>query len=187
MSLGAGVSDSSSKSSAFPKWATPLFAKEVLPYTRTLLQGYDPSGGALRKAAGAEYETTLSGARLNPATNPYLAKTGEAITRTSQEALDRALGSVGRNAQGQGMLLSGATSKIMGDTARRSTQDVADRLTNLFGQNFAQERGLMANAAPQAVATSQLDLQQLLSFLQLLKGGESKGSSSSVQASGSLW
>jgi len=177
MSYGGGGS-SSSVQNAFEPWTLPLFRGEVMPYASKLLGTADITGGPLRKAAEGQYMETLSGKYLDPSSNPNLAATAAAIKSNSQQALDSAIASVNRGGQRTGSLLSSKSGQAQGEQIRRSQQDLTNALTSLYGQNYAQERARQVATAGQAEMASQLDINKLLQFLNILKGGSAASSSS---------
>jgi hypothetical protein len=183
MSLGGGYSSSQGKSTSFSKWTLPLFKDMVLPFVQQLQAKFDGTGGPMRAAAETQYGDTLAGKYLSPETNPNLAATADVIQRNSQQALDQALAKINGGAAQNGTLFSTKTNQIAGDTARRSVQDTTDRVTQLYGGNYAAERQQQAGAADRALAASQLDLDQLFKFFDILKGGTSTNRSSSIQGS----
>ena len=183
---GYGASSSSNKSDAFEKWSLPLFQGQVMPFAQRLLSNYDPTGGTLRTSATDQFTKTLNGDYLDPATNPNLAKSADAIQTNASQAFDRALNRVNQGGAANGTLLSSKVGQIQADTARKSAADVANSVTNLYGNAYSQERGLQAGAAGQATNASQVDMSQLLNFLNLLKGGQSKGNTDAWNTSGNV-
>jgi hypothetical protein len=122
------------------------------------MQGYD----ALKATAGAgataidpaiaENNKTLSGAYLSPDTNPYLKDIATRISGIAGSNINSSFGGAGRTGSGLGGYYAGKA--------------VGDSLTDLYGSNYAAERGRMSSAvgmAPSLEAGRYLGPQALIS------------------------
>lgn len=156
-----------------------LSNKEYTPYTGQRIAGLgsDTLNGIAKTESLAkygfqgqndamnEYQKTVRGDYLNPASNPYLAKTAEAIgqafnntTNSQNLGLQRTAGAFGN---------SGLMQKMSGDNAT-----LANSLNQLYGNNYTQERGNQLNAmqlAPNMQNMGYADAKQLLGTGDILR------------------
>lgn len=123
---------------------TPMFDKRELDAYDYLFQQAG-KGGADLEGAIAENNKTLRGEYLTPETNPFLADIARRISGIAGANVNSMFGGRGRTSGG-----------LSGYYAGKGT---ADSLTDLYGQNYAAERGRQQQAvgmAP-ALANSRLD------------------------------
>lgn len=170
------MSYSSGSSSSAPSWYTDQFlGGSVLPFAQQQMKQYTQNGGQtpLSQAGQSQLLATVRGDYLNPSSNPNLQSVAEIIRRNSEEALGKSLGQIGQGAEAVGGLFSTKTAQQKAAAARAATQDVADRLTNLYAGNYAAERQNQVNASNTA---SNLDFEKLLRLADALKTQVSSGS-----------
>ena len=124
---------------------------------------------------GTLLDNTIQGNFLDPTTNPYLSQTyqqaaGELTdTFTNQilPALSAQFGSAGgSNSQIQGQIATNAAGKL--------SDSLAKLQTNLYGQNFQQERGRQMQAGGMLPMYSQLARQPIMDQLQVGRAVEGK-------------
>ena len=124
---------------------------------------------------GTLLDNTIQGNFLDPTTNPYLSQTyqqaaGELTdTFTNQilPALSAQFGSAGgSNSQIQGQIATNAAGKL--------SDSLAKLQTNLYGQNFQQERGRQMQAGGMLPMYSQLARQPIMDQLQVGQAVEGK-------------
>jgi len=124
---------------------------------------------------GTLLNNTIQGNFLDPTTNPYLSQTyqqaaGELTdTFTNQilPALSAQFGSAGgSNSQIQGQIATNAAGKL--------SDSLAKLQTNLYGQNFQQERGRQMQAGGMLPMYSQLARQPIMDQLQVGQAVEGK-------------
>lgn len=124
-------------------------------------QGYDAlenlvgSGSGSTGAAIAANNKTLNGDYLSPDTNPYLKDIATRVAGIAGATNNATFGGKGRTGSGLAGYYAG--------------QGVGDSLTNLYGQNYANERSNMMTAAGQAPA---LDASQYLGPQALISAGQ---------------
>jgi hypothetical protein len=128
-----------SDASAGPAGTTTKTTTEDLPqwlkdYFQSNLSGAsslrDSMTGSVNPIYGAsddEISKTINGDYLDPSTNPWLAKTGDMISGQIGRAVDSRFESAGRYG-------SGAHQGVLGT-------DIGNALTQLYGANYANERG----------------------------------------------
>lgn len=185
ISGGASGSYSKSGTQAGPKWMSKIIGKGMaLPLMDRLLQGYDPNGPLAR---GSQIVTgkTLAGDYMSPESNPYLSETADAIGRRGMETFANMDASIRRASQGTGSLLSSKTGQASSAAGRSVTQDVLDKLTSLFGTNYATERRYQNDAVPTATNLNQLPLNTLLDLINVQLGRKSTTTSHGVNWQGS--
>jgi hypothetical protein len=102
----------------------------------------------------------------------------EAISRQYGEALTGGLRQVDANAQRAGVPYSSRTAVTGGRVARLGAQDLADRISGLYGNAYESERGRQTSLIPYGLQEGQRPLTQALSIASLMKGavGNSKTS-----------
>ena len=176
MSFGAG--SQSGTSTNVPKWALP-YEKSLLPVATNFL---NQSQLTENQAGGPAAQMTnylkgvAGGNQLSPESNPYLQQTADVIKSNAQQNLNTSFANADRGAQGSGMLLSSANSRIKDQMARSAGQDVTNSLTNMYGQNYQAGLGRQMQAAGQLGA--QDPYQKALQLASLFAGGNMGGSSS---------
>ena len=171
MSMGGGSTSSSSNSTV------PLFQGQLQPMVSKMLGGFDPSGGPLRAAAQGAVSDTLAGKYMDPSSNPGLSGVLSGIETGAKRSLATSLAGINQGAAAGGTLLSSKNAQNQDLAAQRSAQDVASQESQVLSQNYSQERGLQSQAANQGAAMSSQNLNQLLDFLGVLKGGTSSSAS----------
>jgi hypothetical protein len=176
--MGGGANDSSSSSKTIPKWAQPVFEGQIMPLVSGLINNYTPGGGDLRNEAVAGMEKTASGANLLPSSNPTLQGNIDAITRSSQQYLDRNLNKFNGTAQQVGGLFGTKALQGQNDLVRQSAGDVTDKISALVGNNYNTGLGLQQQAQSNLLSASQQPLNELVSLINELRAPSSSGSSS---------
>lgn len=109
----------------------------------------------------------LGGRYLDPATNPALAKSAEAISGGAQRFLDANLDQLGSNFALAGGASSSALANAKKSATVSSARGVADALAALYGNAYSQERGMQQSILPQASALANEPTQRLLAALGL--------------------
>mgnify|MGYP001558742778 CR=1 FL=1 len=175
--MSAGTTASASRGWFRP--ARPLF-QQFVPTGQDILSKYMYDTPA-RAAGEQQILSTVGGEYLRPESNPYLQSTADAISRNALEFLQKGIGSTDSTLSRAGKLYSTQGQQLRDELTRKTTQDVTDRLTGLFGGNYATERRLQAGAAPQAIQVSDYPLDTALRIASLL-GGLGSSRSSSINA-----
>lgn len=102
---------------------------------------------------------TIAGKYLDPSSNPWLAKTGDVITRTANENLTQAvLPALADQAILGGAYGGSGYGVSQGLAAGQSQQGVADALTSMYGQNYQLERERQLNGGNLLNQANQLAL-----------------------------
>lgn len=181
MSLGGGASSSSSR--AFPSWARP-YEVGVMKEGQGLMNQFIDQGGnqnPYSQQGTAELQKTVSGAYLDPATDPTLQPTADAIKSNSLDSYSKMAQQINQGAQGSGMLLSSANNAQLDNTARGVNKDVTNQLAQLYGGAYQTARGQQLQSIAPLMQQGQLPYDQALQIAQMLGGmGSSKGSSMNV-------
>jgi len=163
------------------KPATKLLGNQFMG----LMNQWTGAGGTanpLSTAGTGEISKELSSQYLDPSSNPYLAKEGNIITSTAGEQFGRNLAAVNGAANNAGALLSAKNAVAQGNVERSSNQDVTNALTQLYGQNYQNERAVQTAAAPKAIAQGNESMTLAMQIASLL-AGSGMGSSGSMNVS----
>ena len=182
----SGGGDSKSSSVAEPPEETKPYLKPYLETAETLAtRPYQEYGGQTaagmnqnqidafgstrdRAMAGSPQQgmanvnsyKTLRGDFLNPASNPYLSATYDAaagdMSRTFQNS---AMPSINSTFSQAGRYGSGAHQNAVGDAARTLSSGLSNLGTQIYGQNYGQERNNMMQAMSGAPGLAQADYQ----------------------------
>ena len=125
------------------------------------LQGSAVSNNANRNAAD-----TLSGRYLDPASNPWLSRTYDAAAGDmSRNYANAVVPGVNSSFSLSGRYGSGAHENAMGDANRTLASSLSNMGTQLYGQNYQQERSNQLqtmNMAPQLAAADYNDASMLM-------------------------
>jgi len=167
MSFGGGGT-SSSQQSWFP--GSEDYLNKFKGIGSNYISRIDPTGGQFRKVGEQQLLDTASGKYLNPESNPYLAKTADVISRTSQENVNKTLNRLGGQAQMGGAWGSNKAAQVNATTGRRMMQDLADKLTGLYGSNYQTERARQNAAIQPAIAQGDYGEQLALQIGQMFGG-----------------
>lgn len=109
-----------------PEWLKPYVTSNLTGGSAlrdTMTGGVNPLYGM----SDEELAKTVSGYYLNPDTNPYLSRTGDIVAGKIGRAVDSRF-------EGAGRYGSGAHADLL-------ATDIGNALTNLYGTNYANERG----------------------------------------------
>lgn len=148
--------------------AAPITGQEAGLVTQAGQQaGANPFSDAITQLL----QKTISGQFLDPASNPFLGQTIQAAIRplietfqdVAQPQLQSAFTAAGQRTQPGG---SSAFDKAAAISTRGLLQQIGDVTTNIAGQNFQAERQRQMEAATQAGAIRQQDLQATVTGLQ---------------------
>lgn len=111
-----------------------------------MVQNRATNGSSVSKNANWNATNTLGGQYLDPATNPWLSKTYDAaasdMTRNYSNAVVPGINGTFSQAGRYG---SGAHQQAIGDAGRTLSSQLGNMGTQLYGQNYAQERGNQMN------------------------------------------
>ena len=127
------------------------------------MEGYTPRLSPQETSYGNLLQNTLQGDFLSPTTNPFLSDVyDQASTELTDTFTDRILPALsaqfgaagGSNSQIQGQLATDAAGKL--------TDSLAKLQTNLYGQNFQQERGRQMQASQLVPQFSGLERQNIM-------------------------
>ena len=127
------------------------------------MEGYTPRLSPQETSYGNLLQDTLQGSFLSPTTNPFLSDVyDQASTELTDTFTDRILPALsaqfgaagGSNSQIQGQLATDAAGKL--------TDSLAKLQTNLYGQNFQQERGRQMQASQLVPQFSGLERQNIM-------------------------
>ena len=127
------------------------------------MEGYSPRLSPQETSYGNLLQNTLQGDFLSPTTNPFLSDVyDQASTELTDTFTDRILPALsaqfgaagGSNSQIQGQLATDAAGKL--------TDSLAKLQTNLYGQNFQQERGRQMQASQLVPQFSGLERQNIM-------------------------
>ena len=146
----------------------------------------DPTGGQFRKVGEQQLLDTASGKYLNPESNPYLAKTADVISRTSQENVNKTLNRLGGQAQMGGAWGSNKAAQVNATTGRAMMQDLADKQAGLYGTNYERERALQTQAIQPLIKQGEYPEQLALQIAQMFGGIGTNTSNSSPSLLGWL-
>lgn len=186
MSFGGGSQQQQQQQSNVPEWAIP-YVKSFLPVGERQLAS---SQSAQNVAGGPQAQATnllsgiVAGNQLSPESNPYLAQQADVIQQGGMNALGNQLAQADRGAQGSGMLLSSAASAQRNNAAQAGSQNVANALTSMYGQNYQSGLNRQMTALPQLQA--QDPYQKALQIASMMSGGNVGGSSSGSGSSSSF-
>jgi hypothetical protein len=142
---------------------TGAVTADLTPQERSLLDAIGPQEGAARRA---QLDATLSGAYLDPASNPWLAATIREAQRPVLEGLEETLGRVlpgrflvaGQNPRAGG---SSAFDRAAAIATKGAADAAAGIATNIAGQNYQAERQRQLDS----VTFSQQELDSTISKL----------------------
>jgi hypothetical protein len=115
-----------------PQWLKDFYQSN-LSGASSLRDSLTGSVNPLYGASDDELAKTVSGAYLSPDSNPYLSKTADIISGKIGRAVDSRFESTGRYG-------SGAHQDVLGT-------DIGNALTQLYGTNYASERGRQLSTA----------------------------------------
>lgn len=101
-----------------------------------MLKGVATAPSASMNAALAENAKTASGAYLTLDSNPYLKDIAERVGGQAMKAINQTFGGSGRTGSGL--------------HAQNAGEGIGNALTDLYGRNYANERGLQQNAVGMA-------------------------------------
>jgi hypothetical protein len=175
MSFGGG---SSSKSQSWLPGSEDYLFKFKNVGSSYLNQA-DPTGGEFRKVGEQNLLDTAKGKYLTPDSNPYLQQTANAITRNATENVNNTLNSLSGQSQMGGTWGSNKAAQVKANAGRSMMQDVTDRMMQLFGNNYAQERKYQYASTPDVIAQGDYPEQMALQIAQMFGG---MGQSTSKQS-----
>lgn len=173
------VSAGRSNNFAYPSWAKDFFTSFQKPGQQSI-NAFDPTGGPLRQQAADELSRNVNGYYVDPANDPTLTPMVNAIQRGGQEAFDRYSNQISTGAQRTGGLFSTSALKQKEEAARRTSDDVAGQIANLYGNIRGQERARQFASTAPATNFGLLPLNQALSIAALYKGLEDRNRTSNV-------
>ena len=142
--LGGGILGGSDASSGPAGYTTKTTNEDVPQWLKDYYTSNLSGGSALRDsitgsvnplygAADAELAKTINGDYLSPSSNPYLSQMGDIISGKIGRAVDSRFSAAGRYG-------SGAHQDLL-------STDIGNALTQLYGGNYAAERGRQIAAA----------------------------------------
>lgn len=179
MGIGGSLSESDTKQKTknYPKWAKD-YLQQYPAVGSTILNRFNPQGGAMQDQATSVLSRTLAGDYEDPSKNPALAGVISGLERSSGRLLDRANQAISGNASRAGMLYSTAAGKQRGATAEAVNADLMDKVGQLLYGNQQAERSRTLGAVSPALNLEALPLTQSLAIAEYLKGLEGQSSSS---------
>ena len=170
---GYGQTSGHTSSSSVPPFLKP-FELQLGKLAPQLLAQFNAANDPNKAAVEQNVSRDLSGYWLDPATNPTLAPSVNAIETEANRNLGRNVADINRSAAGSGTLLSTKTAQAGDEAARLSQQDVTAQLAQLYGQNYSNERANMINAEKPAMDLSQLPLDQAEQLYKLITAAHNK-------------
>lgn len=129
---GGGPAGSTTTTVDLPDWLKDYYTSNLAgagKVRKAMTGAYDPLLGD----ATGQLRSTINGDYLNPESNPYLAATGDILAKSIGRSVDSQFEGAGRYGSG-----------AYADTLARN---VGNALTQLYGNNYAAERGRQASAA----------------------------------------
>lgn len=129
---GGGPAGNTTTTVDLPDWLKDYYTANLSgagKVRKATVGAYDPLLGD----ATGQLRSTINGDYLNPASNPYLAATGDILAKSIGRSVDSQFEGAGRYGSG-----------AYADTLARN---VGNALTQLYGNNYAVERGRQASAA----------------------------------------
>lgn len=134
--------------------------QQVAPFDPTQIAAMENISGmtgaeqGLANIGGAQSAATLSGAYLNPATNPYLAATYQAaatpVVQNYQQAVQPGIMAA---AQRSGQFGSSAMNELLGTSEYNLGKTLGELGTSIYGQNYQQERANQLGTLAQLPST----------------------------------
>ena len=185
MSAGGGVTNSTSATKDIPKWAMPFFESTVMPTGQSALNQFNAqggTGGTLNTDAATTIGNEVTGANLNPASNP----TQQEVDANAQAQAQQSYAGMEDQIQGQanqsGALFSSGVPAAEADAAQKLATGVAG-VTNQADQSWVQQQaGIQAGATGQAQGFNQQSLNDFLQMLNALRGGAANTGTSGYSA-----
>jgi len=155
-----------------PEWTGP-FVAPMTPEEKSLLGIVQQQGMTTpptEAAAGGLLNRILSGEFLRPETNPFLQSTYESairpLTRQWEDVIMPNLRS-GFTKAGHLIQASSPFIKSVEQAGTRFMENLGDVAADIFGGNYARERGLMQQAIPQALQVGEEPMRRATIALQV--------------------
>jgi hypothetical protein len=115
----------------------------------------------ITEAAGGSYINDVLGGKYLGQGNPYMQQMVGAATRPVQDWYNNASKDLGAQANMLGMSSSSPRLNQQAQLADKAGQQIGDISANLYGQNYANERGMQQNALGAGLQYSMAPLQRL--------------------------
>jgi len=177
-----GGSQGSSTSSSLPRWAAGL-VQSAVPVGQESLANYNPTGPLYNEAA-----TTLgqevTGANLNPETNPAVQAVNQATQAQANQQFQTDMGQIKGAANAGGNLYNSAVPAAEAQAAEQLATGVGAQTANTGLQSYLQNLGIQANAVPAAQGFNQQQLNDALQIIAAMRGW--KGHATNEQIGGQI-
>jgi hypothetical protein len=173
-----GGSQGSSTSSTLPAWAAQL-VKEAVPAGEASLANYQPTGPLYNEAA-TTLGSEVTGANLNPETNPAVQAVNASTQAQANQQFQTDVGQIQGAANAGGALYSSGVPDAEAEAAQQLATGVGQTVAQTGNQDYLANLGIMANAVPAAQGFNQQQLNDALQTIAAMRGWKGNATSDTL-------